>query len=640
MSSSAERSGVEAGELSAETFRELTDAMPQIVWVASHDGRVLWINRRWTELTGLSAESSRGDGWARAIHPDDFAKMTGPRSAAIASGRRFEHEIRVRLTDGTYRWHLARTAPASDAASDDRRWFGTATDIDDRKRAEEDLAALMDAVPAAVWIARDPECREVVGNRWGYELLRVRRGGNLSKTAADPSSVRHFTVLRDGVEVEPDRLPLQVVAREGVEVRDWEEELRFDDDGSSVFLYGSVVPLRDREGRGRGAVSAFVDVTPLKRAEARLREADRRKDEFLAVLGHELRNPLAPILTAVELMKRRGDVPSSNERAVIERQARHLVRLVDDLLDVSRIARGKVELRRERIELSHIVERAVETAAPLFEQRRHRLSVEVAREGLAVEGDETRLVQVVLNLLSNAARYTPVGGRVSVTAAAEGDEVVLRVRDNGVGIADDLRSRIFEMFVQGRQGLDRQGGGLGLGLALVRGLVEMHGGSVVARSDGEGRGSEFEVRLPSAERAPRSTGHRPDDRVASVERAVNTRRVLIVDDNLDGGELLGEVLASEGHDVRVADGPIAALALVADFRPEVAILDIGLPVMDGYALCAELRAALGAPAPFFIALTGYGGERDRARSAEGGFAVHLVKPVDMQHLLDLILAVK
>jgi signal transduction histidine kinase len=369
----------------------------------------------------------------------------------------------------------------------------------------------------------------------------------------------------------------------------------------------------------------------LARAEAARAEAEaasRAKDEFVAMLGHELRNPLSPIVTALEILALRGEA-GTREHAVIKRQVHHLVRLVDDLLDVSRITRGKVALQREPLEIAEVVAQAVEMASPLLEQHRHRLEVDVPARGLGVSGDRVRLAQVVSNLLNNAARYTPPGGNVQVRAAREGDEVVLSVSDDGRGLPAEMLSRVFDLFVQGPRTPDRHEGGLGIGLTVVRTLVVMHGGRVEARSDGPGRGSAFVVRLPCAAKATPAVEPRPAD----AGRAAQPLRVLVVDDNADAAELLASLFRARGHEVRVAfDGP-GALAVVDGWRPQVAVLDIGLPVMDGYELAGRLRERLGAGAPPMFAVTGYGQERDAERSLEAGFRTHFVKPVDGAALL-------
>jgi PAS domain S-box-containing protein len=374
-----------------------------------------------------------------------------------------------------------------------------------------------------------------------------------------------------------------------------------------------------------------------RHARAEAENASRAKDEFLALLGHELRNPLAPILTALQLMQIRGAHAVERERAVIERQTHHLVRLVDDLLDVSRITRGKVELKRERVELASVVARAIEMASPLIEQRRHNLEIRVPQHGFALDADPARLAQVIANLLTNAAKYTESGGRITITAAragAEGSEIALAVRDTGIGISPDVLPRVFDMFVQERQALDRSQGGLGLGLALVRSLVTLHGGTVSAYSAGRGQGSEFTIRLPAA--VPQDGAGAAGAQPAAARPEAAALRILVVDDNEDAADLLSSLLEALGHATKVAhDGP-TALHAAESFSPELALLDIGLPVMDGYELAQRLRRQLAGRCLRLVAVTGYGLDSDRERAHAAGFDAHLVKPVSIDRLRRII----
>ncbi|MFO0608425.1 MAG: ATP-binding protein [Polyangiales bacterium] len=393
---------------------------------------------------------------------------------------------------------------------------------------------------------------------------------------------------------------------------------------------------RERMERVASSLGLALDRAMLheseQRARARAEEASRTKDEFLALLGHELRNPLAPIATSLQLMKLRSPDAFERERAVIERQVEHMTRLVGDLLDVARITRGKVELKLQRVELGEVFAGAVETASALLEEKRHRLHAAVPARGLPVMADAHRLAQVISNLLTNAAKYTDPGGLVTVTAARDGDDVVLSVKDNGMGIPAALLPRVFEQFVQGERTLDRSRGGLGLGLSIARSLVEQHGGAISARSEGPRQGSEFVVRLPLDLSRP-ITDIRPPPAPPPPAPGVTRARVLVVDDNLDAADLFAEALRADGHDVRAAyDGP-GGLQAADGFAPEVAFVDIGLPVMDGYELARRLREAPTGPRLFLVAITGYGQDSDRERSRAAGFDLHLVKPVDLDRVL-------
>jgi|GEM_PF-421570 len=370
-------------------------------------------------------------------------------------------------------------------------------------------------------------------------------------------------------------------------------------------------------------------VADLEHARERAESASRAKDEFLAMLGHELRNPLSPMITVLHLMQRRAPDAFRKEREVLERQLRHMEHLVNDLLDVARIAQGKLALQRERVELGRVVADALEAAGPLLQARGHEVRVQVPPSGLAVEADPHRLVQAVLNLLNNAAKYTPAGGHVGVRAERRGRTVLLHVTDDGQGIEPELAPHLFDLFVQGPRGLARSEGGLGLGLAIARSVAEMHGGTIRARSAGHGEGSTFTIELP---RAPARAEAAKESAPESPAVAPGGSRVLVVDDNLDAAETLADALRFLGHEVTTAHDPETALEVAAAHPPEIAILDIGLPGMDGWALGALLRERTPAQPPHCIAVTGYGMESDRARSRAAGFVAHLVKPVDLERL--------
>jgi signal transduction histidine kinase len=379
-----------------------------------------------------------------------------------------------------------------------------------------------------------------------------------------------------------------------------------------------------------------VHAAELQRLNQRLEEDDRRKDEFIAVLGHELRNPLAPLVNGLELLETASEEAVERARTVMRRQVDHLIRLVDDLLDMSRVTRGKIELRRARVRAGDLIDQAVSLSAPLIAERGHQLETDREGEEIYVDGDEVRLTQVLANLLNNAARYTEPSGSMRIGVAERGGGVEFWVKDNGRGIPAELLPRVFDLFVQEREG----GGGLGIGLTLVKQLVSMHEGRVEARSEGSGKGSEFRVWLPMCEdqSQPREVRRSVEDAPATMPEAGLTRalHVALVEDNDDVRLLMGEVLESWGHRVQQAATGAVGVNLILEQRPDIAFIDIGLPDMDGYELARQIRSALGAEKPLLVALSGFSQRRDRERASNAGFDDHLAKPAspaDLKRLL-------
>ncbi|MBL8799911.1 MAG: response regulator [Planctomycetia bacterium] len=410
-------------------------------------------------------------------------------------------------------------------------------------------------------------------------------------------------------------------------------------DGSRRTVLTHASPLHDERGQLLGAVNVLVDITERQAVETCLREADRRKDEFLAILAHELRNPLAPIRNGLQLLRLDGANPATLERActLMERQLFHMVRLIDDLMDVSRITCNKLVLRRERVELAAVVRSAVEAVRPVIEAAGHELRVRLPVQPVYLDADLTRLAQVFSNLLNNAAKYMEPGGSIQLQAEPHEAEVIVRVRDGGVGIPTDMLPRIFEIFTQVDRTLERAQGGLGIGLSLARGLVEMHGGSIEAHSAGPGQGSEFVVRLPllalgGGDAPPGDAGRSRPDAGADGRQ----RRILVVDDNRDSAISLSTMLELLSNEVHTAHDGLAAVEAAAAFQPEVIFLDIGLPKLNGYDAARRIRELPGGRSIFLIALTGWGQDEDRRRSAEAGFNLHLVKPMDPTAIENLL----
>ena len=495
-------------------------------------------------------------------------------------------------------------------------------------QSDELFRLLVEGVKDYAIFMLDPEGRVASWNR-GAELIKGYR--------ADEILGLHFSVFypADAIARGWPEHELQMAKAEG---RFEDEGWRVRKDGSLFWANVIITALYDRERRLQGFAKITRDLTERKRVEA-LEEADLHRNEFLAMLSHELRNPLAPIKNALAVMLLSGVSEPSLDwaRSVVERQVSHLTRLVDDLLDVSRIAVGKITLQRKPLDVSQVVNGAVEASRPLIDSRGHQLTVVLPSEPLLIEGDLTRLAQTLTNLLNHAAKYTPPGGEIWLTAGEEEEMAVIRVRDTGIGIGADLLPDIFDLFTQGDRALDRSEGGLGIGLTLAQRLAKLHGGSIEALSEGLGQGSEFIVRLPlPVVPIPSSVASRK----AAERQPGCSRRILVVDDNGDAAESLETLLQLWGHQARSSqDGP-EALLQVAAFEPEIVLLDIGLPGMDGYEVARQIRALPAGRNALIVAVTGYGRSADRLQSQEAGFDHHLVKPVQPEVLQELIASAK
>ncbi len=500
------------------------------------------------------------------------------------------------------------------------------------------LNAIIEHIPAGVLLAEAPGGRIVMGNPQVERIL-----GHPVVLSPDIESYRDWMAYwLNGRRVEGRESVLARTLRG--EVVNSQEILYHRGDGRKVWISVSGAPISDAGGNIVGGVVLITDIDEEKRARETLRrqtealrEADRRKDEFLAILAHELRNPLAPIRNAVSILSLRGDDPAvvAQTGELIDRQVHQMTRLVDDLLEISRIGRGKISLQKEPIDLARIVDMAVETSRPIIEAHRHTLTVSLPDRPLRVEADAARLAQVFSNLLNNAAKYTEDGGRIDLIVEEAQGEAVIRVRDNGIGIAPERLPDIFDMFSQIEGASDRSQGGLGIGLTLARRLVEIHGGKIEAFSAGLGKGSEFITRLPALAGAASDPAAKAVEEVRSPS-ADCSKRVLVVDDNADSAESMAVLLRLYGHEVRLAHDGETALEQARAFRPDVMFLDLHLPKMDGYEVARRLRQEPAMSGMALVAMTGYGQEEERRRTQETGFNLHLVKPVDFDSLQELL----
>ena len=662
-----------------ERLRFIMDSMPQKVFTTTPSGHIDYFNTQWTEFTGMTYDEMYDSGWTQFVHPDDLPEKNRLWTHAFETGDPFQSEHRFRRADGVYRWHFSRATPLRDENGSILMWVGSNTDVDDIKQAEIALhesevryRRLFEASKDGVLILDfsngriidvNPFMRELLGYSndefLGKELWEI---GLFSDKAANESMVRE---LQEKGYVRFEHLPLKSKDGRSVEVEVVANA--YQEDHHSVIQCN----IRDITERSR-----MENV--LRRQAVQLSEMHRRKDEFLAMLSHELRSPLAPIANAVQLLglqKSSENRIQQQARGIIERQVGQLQHLVDDLLEVSRITSGRVQLRLEKVDVCRIAEGAVETVRPLIEQRRHELTVTLPQEPVWMVADAARLEQVLVNLLTNASKYTEGGGHIWLTVELSSDqasggrqspdlspdsvstinpathiprspeclkEVVIRVQDTGVGISPALLPHIFDLFTQADRSLDRSQGGLGIGLALVKRLTELHGGTVEAFST-VGEGSEFLVRLPLVRHEVQDTSDELDPNSTIASRTLppaTPLKVLVVDDNVDTVLGFSMLLKASGHDVRTAHDGLSAVEAAIDYRPNVVLLDIGLPGLNGYEVAKRLRQHRDLKNTVLIALTGYGQDTDRQTSQQAGFEHHLVKPARFDQLKKILTTVQ
>ncbi len=506
-------------------------------------------------------------------------------------------------------------------------------DITARKRSEQELrqqrewfAVTLSSIGDAV-IATDTQGKVTFLN----PVAEMMTGWKTAE-ASGQTLGNIFNVVNEDTRL-PARNPVEMVLREGIVVALANHSALIARDGTERSIEDSAAPIRDATGEITGAVMVFHDVTERRRAEKALKDADKKKDEFLAILAHELRNPLVPIRNGLKVLKLSGDNPvlAENTRTMMDQALSQLVRLVDDLLDVSRITTGKLQLRKERVELASIVQSAVAAIRPLIDEHHHKLAVALPPAPMLLDADPTRLAQVFSNLLNNAAKYSEEGGSIALCAEQRADEVVVHVTDKGIGIPAEHLPRIFDMFAQVDTAFERSQGGLGIGLSLVKALVEMHGGRIEAHSDGTGKGSEFRVRLPLVLTQPSPVSQQPsegDGKIASGAKC----RILVVDDNRLSSNSTAMLLRLMGYELATAYDGVAGIESARAFRPDVILLDIGLPRLNGYETARRIRQQPWGESVFLIAVTGYGQEEDRRRCLEAGFDYHMVKPVNFAEL--------
>ena len=608
----------------------LADVLPEIVWIGSPDGAIRFVNRRWYEFVGARPPAARAPDatvdWQAHVHEDDRAQVQARWEQLLAAGRAPQIEFRLRGADGQYHWVLARARPLVAPCGRTERWIGCLVDIDEQVRMRAELTEARERLLVALQAGRmgiwdwTPGTGEVHWNQAMFEMLGLPHDG-------DRATGEAFI----GLVVPEDRPSVRQAIEQALAScggLDAQFRIRHADGGLRWMSVKGRVHC-DARGKPVRMTGVNFDITATKQTLQALHAADRHKTEFLAMLAHELRNPLAPIVNAIRLLEAAGHSAEhrTHSTRILRRQSAHLSRLVDDLLEVSRITQGRIELRRTNFLVGAAVYAALDTVRPMLQARRQTLSVDVPAT-LELVADATRVTQILSNLLNNACKYTPEGGAIAVSARAEANDVVLQVRDNGHGIAPELLPRVFDLFTQAERTLDRSQGGLGIGLALVRQLARLHGGSAEVHSAGPEQGTTFTVRLPHRERRAQA---RPAP-TEPITHRIAPVSMLVVDDDRDSAETMRLLLQMDGHAVQVAyDGPQAVEA-VRRHHPQVVLLDLRLPGASGLDVARAVRAEHDLPQPVLVAMSGFGRREDRQRSLEAGLDAHLVKPLQLDEL--------
>ncbi|WP_305825240.1 ATP-binding protein [Massilia brevitalea] len=622
-------------------FRSLIDGAPVIMWTTDEAGMCTYLSRRWAEYTGRSWAEDEGMGWMQAVHPEDYPRTRDAFLEANATRTSFKVDYRLRLQDGSYRWFVDSGTPRVDEAGRPNGYVGTVTDIHMRTLLQMRLEQVARVGDIGVWYADAP-----------FSEFRLN-----AQMAAHLGLDGHADVTIDALlaAVDPeDRArvgggiarSLESGCALDLEFRHAASQDGADGNGAHATRWLRAVGWCDlnEKGQPQGFDGVTLDIShhknaqqELQRLASELSERNRMQSEFLFTLAHELRNPLAPIRTGLELMRVNPAVAQAGDvQGMIKRQVDHMVHLVDDLLDMARLSEGKVELRRSAVLLGEVVQDAVEMSMPLVSAGGHRLALHLPQAPLPLYVDRHRIAQVLSNLLNNAAKYTPRGGQIDVYASVEGGEVRIGVTDSGIGIETGMLSAIFDMYAQVQEHATMAQGGLGVGLNLVRRLVELHGGRVTAYSAGLGAGSRFTVILPYEAVALEEPDAPADVPAREPEPAGDGLRILVVDDNADAAEMLQAVLEMSGHAVAVAYDGKEALARAASFRPDAVFLDIGLPDQSGFEVAQALRRIDGMDRATLVALTGWGAIEDRQRSSEAGFDAHLTKPADLDRVHEVL----